>query len=315
MAQLSTAINVPGQPATGASADASDRARRRVGISAAALLLGGGAALALLPKSATEAEPVDPAQLGGQPLQLPPNAEVAQSVSDEMTFGQAFAAARAEVGPGGVFVWQGNPYNTFLREEWVGLSLQQRHEYAGMVLDAPLPVNVGAAVRTQPDQNPPGQPVGADTKPTLIEGYLGGRRVMGIDDDNDGVIDTLVIAGDDGYQYRIVDSTGEGLDTLYSYDTLTDDYQLLQTLPQPSVLTTGQLSENLEEAMAKQIVADVLGDQPVAPQWLTAAYAEPGHEADDENDADADAAYADDSYINDGDVNDMDAPAQAHGVE
>lgn len=310
MAHLSTATNVPDQPSVGTT----DLARRRVGISAAALLLGGGAALALIPKSDSEAGPVE--RQPDEPFRLPPNAEVAQSVSDDMAFGPAFAAARAEVGPGGVFVWRGNSYNTFLREEWAGLSLQQRHEYAEMVLDAELPVSVAATLPpAHADESDQSLASVRSVKPTVIEGYLGDRRVMGIDDDNDGLIDTLIIADDDSHQYRIVDSAGDGLDTLYSYDTLTNEYERLRTLPEPSVLTTEQLSENLEEAMAKQIVAEVLTDEPVAvPHLVPAAYAEVEHDAD-ESDDDIDAAYADDSYINDGDVDDMDAPAHGHGIE
>ncbi len=42
----------------------------------------------------------------------------AQTVdSDNMTFGEAFAHARAEMGPGHVFEWHGNSYTTDYREE------------------------------------------------------------------------------------------------------------------------------------------------------------------------------------------------------
>lgn len=47
-------------------------------------------------------------------------AEVEQSdsvVNDEMSFGEAFAAARAAYGPGSVFEWNGNKYNTNYKEE------------------------------------------------------------------------------------------------------------------------------------------------------------------------------------------------------
>lgn len=41
----------------------------------------------------------------------------ASSPADEMSFSEAFATAREEVGPGGVFMWHGNAYNTFYAEE------------------------------------------------------------------------------------------------------------------------------------------------------------------------------------------------------
>ena len=54
---------------------------------------------------------------------------VATSVSDEMSFSEAFAAARTEVGSGGVFEWHGNIYSTFTEEEWNGMTAEQRDEY------------------------------------------------------------------------------------------------------------------------------------------------------------------------------------------
>lgn len=56
-------------------------------------------------------------------------APVASSVSDEMSFSEAFAAARTEVGSGGVFEWNGNIYSTFTEEEWNGMTAEQRDEY------------------------------------------------------------------------------------------------------------------------------------------------------------------------------------------
>jgi hypothetical protein len=51
-------------------------------------------------------------------------------VDDSMSFGEAFAAARAEVGPGGVFVWHGGVYGTYLENEWNSMSAAERNEFA-----------------------------------------------------------------------------------------------------------------------------------------------------------------------------------------
>ena len=37
--------------------------------------------------------------------------------SDDQSFSEAFNTARAELGPGGVFSWHGNLYNTYTAEE------------------------------------------------------------------------------------------------------------------------------------------------------------------------------------------------------
>lgn len=50
-----------------------------------------------------------------------------------MTFAQAYASAREQVGPGGVFEWNGKLYNTYNREEWHAMSAQDKHEFAAAV--------------------------------------------------------------------------------------------------------------------------------------------------------------------------------------
>lgn len=55
--------------------------------------------------------------------------EVAAGVDDSMTFAEAFAAAREEVGPGGIFEWHGNTYATYTAAEWDQMSAQQQDEF------------------------------------------------------------------------------------------------------------------------------------------------------------------------------------------
>ena len=54
---------------------------------------------------------------------------LATGVSDDMSFGEAFATAREEVGPGGVFEWHGNVYATYSKEEWDMMSAEDRAEF------------------------------------------------------------------------------------------------------------------------------------------------------------------------------------------
>lgn len=58
------------------------------------------------------------------------NAPLADGVSDGMSFGDAFHAARQEVGPGGVFEWHGNLYNTYTAEEWEAMNSEERQAFA-----------------------------------------------------------------------------------------------------------------------------------------------------------------------------------------
>ena len=54
--------------------------------------------------------------------------KVAQ-VNDSASFGEAFADARAQVGPGGVFEWKGQVYSTYYEEEWSNMSAAERAEF------------------------------------------------------------------------------------------------------------------------------------------------------------------------------------------
>lgn len=54
---------------------------------------------------------------------------VASGVNDNMSFNEAFAAARSEVGAGGCFVWHGNVYGTYYANEWNAMSSAQRDEF------------------------------------------------------------------------------------------------------------------------------------------------------------------------------------------
>ena len=54
-------------------------------------------------------------------------------VDQNLSFGEAFAAARAEVGPGGVFHWHGNIYNTYTEQEWNNMSASEHSQFAQLV--------------------------------------------------------------------------------------------------------------------------------------------------------------------------------------
>lgn len=55
--------------------------------------------------------------------------DIATGVNNDMSFQQAFAAARAEVGAGGAFEWRGRVYSTFYENEWNNMSPAARAEF------------------------------------------------------------------------------------------------------------------------------------------------------------------------------------------
>lgn len=54
-------------------------------------------------------------------------------VDDNVSFAQAFADARAQVGPGGVFEWRGKVYGTFYKDEWSQMTKVERAEWQSKV--------------------------------------------------------------------------------------------------------------------------------------------------------------------------------------
>lgn len=61
-----------------------------------------------------------------------PILEVAE-VKQEVPFKEAFDTARAQVGPGGIFEWHGQWYNTYTAEEWTGMTPENREDYVSLV--------------------------------------------------------------------------------------------------------------------------------------------------------------------------------------
>ncbi len=290
--------------------------KKMLGISVAAMLLGGAAwAVVHKPHGGTATTPGDDSITPGlTTTQLPADIDVAGKVNDTMSFEQAFEAARDEVGMGGVFGWHGRWYNTFQKEEWSSLSLEQRQSYTEMITGEKLPVEI----YTHPIDNTHGAAPRSDVpeEPTIIEGHLNGQRVMGLDFDRDGIIDTLVMEGTDGYNYRIVDETGdEGLDTLFRYDSLNGELVKIEKIDEPFVLSNDQFSQGLEASMSKEVVNSILEPEvPVSNSTLpdsTETHDSGRSDPDDNSDQD-DNAYlasvdeADDTYVNNGDVRDMD---------
>lgn len=76
------------------------------------------------PDPLPKAVPEDP-----KPEWLVGELEVAGSVNDSMSFNQAFAAARAELGAGGVFEWRGGVYGTYYATEWNSMSAAEKAEW------------------------------------------------------------------------------------------------------------------------------------------------------------------------------------------
>ena len=108
---------------------------KKVAVGAAGVAVAGGAAMALMAFKEPD-EPVNPApNTPHQPIAEPvefdgANVPMAHNVTEDMNFSDAFAAAREEVGPGGVFQWHGGTYGTYYANEWQSLSPDYQHAFS-----------------------------------------------------------------------------------------------------------------------------------------------------------------------------------------
>ncbi|MFD1145446.1 hypothetical protein ACFQ4C_30245 [Larkinella insperata] len=282
--------------------------KKILAISAAAMLLGGGAYTVAHQIQKRTGEPgidiEEPSAVNEPTLDLPVEIDVAGKVSDTQSFDQAFTTAREEVGMGGVFNWQGRWFNTFEKEEWGSLSLEQRQEFTEMVVGEKLPVRSYTPATSQTTET---QPVPAEVQPTVIEGSLNGQPVMGLDFDLDGIIDTIVLDGGNGNIYRVVDATGDaGLDTVYQYNSLDGEVIGMVRLEQPFILSNDDFSDSLENAMAQEVVNSILELEETITEPAPDLQNEFDGADGDETTYLANSLEEEDTYVNNGDVRDMD---------
>ena len=160
------------------------------------------------------------------------------AVNDDLSFGEAFAAARAEVGLGGVFHWHGGIYNTYTVDEWNAMTIDQKHDFAQQVQpevsanEVPTPTDANTHVVVEQhvyhhEESHPTEDIQQAAEPSEdvqvveqqtaqeseqdsdvhIVGYatVEGHLAVGYDTDGDNQADVAIIDVDDNHQISEVD--------------------------------------------------------------------------------------------------------------
>ena len=134
---------------------------------------------------------------------------VAQMHND-LSFGEAFAAARAEVGPGGVFIWHGGIYNTYTADEWNAMTPQQKNDFAHQVNpevrahEVPTPTDAHPDVAVQPAPDADVHTVSDTSDVHVVEQQIAQNFDMGDD------VHIVGYANAEGHLVVGYDSTGDG---------------------------------------------------------------------------------------------------------
>lgn len=154
-------------------------------------------------------------------------------VDNSLSFGEAFAAARLQVGAGGVFEWRGNVYGTYYETEWDVMSDTEKQEWQRQALNTMVGENEQQAIATQEEEEPlliatseevqaddevkflgMGEVENEDGSVMTIAGLeMGGQNVVLLDVDNDGTFDIAAADKnangyiDDNEYFEIADPT------------------------------------------------------------------------------------------------------------
>lgn len=182
-------------------------------------------------------------------------------VDDSMSFAEAFATARQQVGAPGVFVWHGNTYGTYYAEEWNDMSADERGDFLAKV-DFPEDLNREAEIATEmpDDQLAMTADVHDDIQPQVTDDVdfqmleidqhmdadgnvttIGHMQVNGVDvylgdSDGDNIMDEMLIDTDGDGKYTagtdaILPITDQGITTNDMVEAITDIDSMDSQLP------------------------------------------------------------------------------------
>ena len=192
-------------------------------------------------------------------------------VNDDASFSQAFADARAQVGPGGAFEWRGHVYSTYYEEEWNNMSAEERANYQSKidyetVAGEPTPskptsttsteevAEVKPEVEAAPAETTNAEPaMAANTEMVDEQSQQGGIKVLGVEAvvDPQGNPMTVAAIEIDNDQALLVDVDNNGMMDVIMVDENND----------------GQISENeIYDASEAQIATADLQHHMAASQ-------------------------------------------------
>ena len=149
-------------------------------------------------------------------------------VNDEMSFSEAFASARKQVGAGGVFEWRGKQYGTYYKTEWDSMSQAEKDRYAANVFGTSSSKSSTTPVQEQLQHDIPpenladnsqshvsgedikGELVGVQTVTdengnpmTVVAAKINGHNSMFVDADVDGYVDVAIMDKNDNEEVEL----------------------------------------------------------------------------------------------------------------
>ncbi len=252
------------------------------GIAAAGVALGAGGVLlggAALPAEAEAPETAAPK--GGLHDLVDDQVPYATSVNDSMSFSQAFAAARAEVGAGGCFEWHGQLYGTYYKTEWDAMTPAQRHAY-----EDHFAWNHGGGSGASSGHSPSGNDTAShhhagpkpETEPETEEKETAERHddddtvepvpdddinVMAVNVDGDDVY-FIDVDGDDVFDYAAIDANGNEIIDEDEIIDISDAHVTVADVDSFSDFQNGAMAYDIEEPIVEVVHDPAYSDQALA---------------------------------------------------
>lgn len=181
----------------------------------------------------------------------PNSAPIAQGVNDSMKFDEAFATARQETGPGGVFMYHGEYYTTFYAEE-LGEDGNPIVDYQTVAEhDLPTTEYVAPEVEYSSDSN------GSNPQ---TETY----QTMAVDSNADGVVDAVMVdINEDGSADAFfTDTDGDGVLSETEVQYIHDPQSLTQPsqTADPSVMSVDTNADGVDDVLLMDANQDAYAD-------------------------------------------------------
>lgn len=192
------------------------------------------------------------------------NVKVAE-VNDEMSFSEAFASARKQVGAGGVFEWRGKQYGTYYKTEWDSMSQAEKDRYAANVFGTSSSKSSTTPTQEQLQHDIPSENLADNSQSSVsgedIKGELVGAQTV---TDENGNPMTIVAAKINGHNSMFVDADVDGYVDVAAMDANADgvlDDNEIVTIAKGAMPVSALINE-LDEP---QPVADVPSAEAVVP--------------------------------------------------
>ena len=244
------------------------------------------------PKPTPEPEPTPTPDPEESIVATDEGVRVAQ-VNDDASFSEAFADARAQVGPGGVFEWHGKVYGTYYKTEWDAMSPAERSawqksvDYSDVLSDSHSTAHTGdtahTAVHGNADTDHTEVNVSGDTVDVNMQ--EGPTDNPGVDEPEVRILGVEVVEGPDGSDMIVGGMAVDGQEILLvdidadgTFDVVAADFNRNGVLDDDEYANVEELFggkvtvQEMQEAMEQQnALDDAMAHLDETPDYMSNA--------------------------------------------